>query len=114
MNAKVDTTRWRLRMAMRKAGLDDIVMLTRWAMQHGLDELLERERPEEVQSPPRKRRSRKRIKLNRVSRRVPRMENARVATLRKRERLTLAALAVELKRRTGGSDPNAREDICDL
>jgi len=67
MNAKVDTTRWRLRMAMRKAGLDDIVMLTRWAMQHGLDELLERERPEDAEIPKVKARHRK-IRLGRIRR----------------------------------------------
>jgi DNA-binding CsgD family transcriptional regulator len=37
MNAKIDTTRWRLRRAMRKAGIDDIVLLTRWAIENALD-----------------------------------------------------------------------------
>ncbi len=51
MNAKVDTTRWRLRQAMRKAGTDDIVVLNRWAIENALDLPLGPEMVEERKHP---------------------------------------------------------------
>ena len=80
MNAKVDTTRWRLRQAMKKAGIDDIVMLTRWAIENALDLPLEPERPEDIPRMEswRDRSPRVKIKLGRI-RRSRLMENRRVS-----------------------------------
>jgi hypothetical protein len=55
-------------MAMKKAEIDDIVMLSRWAIENALDQPLEAERREDIPPPERKRPPRKRIKLGRIRR----------------------------------------------
>jgi len=62
----------------RKAGVDDVALLTRWAMVNGLDEPLAPERPEDLPKPQPKV-FKGRIKLNRLKRagvkriRIPQM-----------------------------------------
>ncbi len=50
---------------MRKAGVDDVCLLTRWAMKYGFDEPLREDLPEEVEEKRRKA-HKGRIKLNRT------------------------------------------------
>ena len=52
---------------MRKAGVDDVCLLTRWAMKWGFDEPLEPERPEDAEIPKPKV-YKGRIKLRRIER----------------------------------------------
>jgi DNA-binding CsgD family transcriptional regulator len=64
-----------LNQAMRKAGVDDVCLLTRWAMANGLDEALGPE-TEETREVPRPKVYKQRIRLGRLRR--SRVLNARL------------------------------------
>jgi DNA-binding CsgD family transcriptional regulator len=55
---------WRIYL---KVGVDDVALLTRWAIEHAMDEPLAPERPEDIPKPEPKV-FKKRIKLNRIRR----------------------------------------------
>ena len=57
-----------------KVGVDDVALLTRWAMANGMDEALEPQRAEDLPKPEKKRHKGK-IKLNRLGRAGIRVRN---------------------------------------
>jgi hypothetical protein len=57
---------WRI---YRKVGVDDVALLTRWAIKWAMDEPLEPERPEDAEIvKPKVRRQTKKIRLGRIRR----------------------------------------------
>ena len=58
----------RLSSVYKKAGFNDVALLTRWAIQHALDEPVEPDTPETAPVKVAKKRGREKIKLGRIRR----------------------------------------------